>query len=427
MASQKTTSVKATTRTIQKVSLVRDDLLAEAIWVPSKDLPIQYAVSKKSRMTIVPSLKIDGCSFSPPKDTNGLLEKNVILLASDATLYGSYADLFSSLRDFIHRYSDVSEFWEKLMATYSLMTWVYDRFTALPYLRFLGEPGTGKSRNLQVSGYLSYKGITAGGAVTSSPIFRLMDIYGGTFIIDEADFKNSEQWSDIIKILNCGYMRGLPVLRSAKSGDNYEPRAYDAFGPKIIANRSRFADRALETRCITLETAERKLRDDIPRQLPPQFFDEARELRGKLLQWRFDNYHRISTDESKLRHLDPRLTQIGTPLYAVSEDEKFREQLIDYMGNSAQEVKSESLQALVLKAIKRLTKDGERILAVKAVAAACRQVSMDDEEYLDISPKKAGFLLRSLGFKLERKNTGTVFPVKPDRLKEMCERYGVNL
>jgi hypothetical protein len=24
------------------------------------------------------------------------------------------------------------------------MTWVYDRFTAVPYLRFLGEPGTGK-------------------------------------------------------------------------------------------------------------------------------------------------------------------------------------------------------------------------------------------------------------------------------------------
>jgi hypothetical protein len=427
MASKKKTPAKATPRPTLRASIVHGDLLAEVIWTPSAAFPTQYAVYQRSRMTIQPTLKIDGQTFAPPKDPNRLIEKNVVLLASDAIPYGSNVDLFKCLTDFIHRYCDVPEFWEKLIATYAMMTWIYDRFTALPYLRFLGEPSTGKSRDLMVAGYLCYKGIMAGGAITSSPIFRLMDVYRGTFIMDEADFKDSDQWVEIVKILNCGYMFGLSVLRSAKSGDDYEPRAFDAFGPKIIANRSRFADPALETRCITLETQERKLRDDIPRQLPPEFFEEARELRGKLLQWRFNNYNRISTDESKLRHLDPRLTQIGTPLYAVAEDQEFREQLLNYMGNSGQEIKSESYQALVLESIKRLTKDGNRELAVKDVAAECNWVSMEDEENLTISPKKAGGLLRSLGFDLERKNRGYFFTVNSERLREMCERYGVNL
>src|SRR5262249_11271038 len=154
-------------------------------------------------------------------------------------------------------------------------------------LRFLGEPGTGKSRMLQVAGHLAYKGIFAGGATTSSPLFRLIEVYRGTLIVDEADYKSSASWVDIVKILNSGYMKGVPVLRSEKVGDSYEPRPYDVFGPKIIGNRYRFSDWALETRCITLEMGEQSLRGDIPRQLPPEFYSEAQELRNKLLQWRF--------------------------------------------------------------------------------------------------------------------------------------------
>ena len=148
----------------------------------------------------------------------------------------------------------------------------------------------------------------------ASPLFRLIEIYQGTFAVDEADYKEPEAWLDIVKILNCGYMRGLPVLRSEKQGDTYEPRAFDVFGPKIIANRSRFDDRALESRCLTLQTLDREIRRDIPRQLPPEFSGEALKLRNKLLRWRMENHYRVRPDESKLLHLDPRLTQIRTPI-----------------------------------------------------------------------------------------------------------------
>ena len=46
------------------------------------------------------------------------------------------------------------------------------------------------------------------------------------------------------------------MLRSDKAGDSYEPRAFDVFGPKVIATRRRFEDGALESRCLTLETTD---------------------------------------------------------------------------------------------------------------------------------------------------------------------------
>ena len=59
------------------------------------------------------------------------------------------------------------------------------------------------------------------------------------------------------------------------------------FGPKIVATRSSYDDKGLESRFITEAMGGRRMRDDIPINLPPSFKDEARELRNKLLLYRF--------------------------------------------------------------------------------------------------------------------------------------------
>src|SRR5204863_8860180 len=104
---------------------------------------------------------------------------------------------------------------------YLLFTWVYDDFNELPYLRLRGDPGCGKTRFLLTVGSLCYKPIFASGASTVSPLFRLLDAIRGTLIIDEGDFRFSDEKAEIVKILNNGNARGFPVLRSESvSGAN---------------------------------------------------------------------------------------------------------------------------------------------------------------------------------------------------------------
>ena len=74
--------------------------------------------------------------------------------------------------------------------------------------------GSRKTRALIALGSVAYKGFFASGASTVSPIFRTLDSFGGTLVLDEADLRFSDKTADLVKILNNGTVRGLPVLRT---------------------------------------------------------------------------------------------------------------------------------------------------------------------------------------------------------------------
>jgi len=404
-------------------SICSDGLIAEAIYT-GPDQPLQFAVYQGGCVELRSRISFRGQEVVPPSDRNGLVSKGIVLLSSKPVPYGTQEALLGQLETFIARYCDLPEFWVKLAALYSMMSWVFDRFTAVPYLRFLGEPQTGKSRCLQAVGHLCYKAIMAGGSTTVSPLFRLCEIYGGTFVLDEADFRYSDSWCEVVKILNCGYMKGVPVLRSDKSGDGYEPRAFDVFGPKVIANRRRFDDAALESRCLTCEMTERVVRHDIPRQLPQQFFEEAEELRSKLLQWRFESYARVLADESALLDLDPRAAQIATPLYNLAS-ESFRRDLLAFLQKAAAEDRSSRPQALVVEAISRLAGANGRQLFVKEVAEEASLLGAERGDGNSLSPKATGGIVRSLGFHPRRSRDGYTFDPTSDLLGRLKDKYGV--
>ena len=66
------------------------------------------------------------------------------------------------------------------------------------------------------------------------------------------------------------------MLRSESvSGREFSPKAYSVFGPKLIATRGYFQDRALESRCLTEEMGGRKLREDVPINLGNEYVAEA--------------------------------------------------------------------------------------------------------------------------------------------------------
>lgn len=363
----------------------------------------QFAVAGKTGL--YDSIKHNGISIEPAYNLKTLWETGLVKFPSGIAYYGSDAQLIEEIKAFIRKYANVPQEWLEIITLYILMTWVFDRFTAVPYLRFIGEPGTGKTRLLQICGAISYKAMVASGNITGAALFRTIHLVRGTMAVDEGDFKNSEEWSDITKILNNGYTPGAPVIRCERSGDDFTPQAFHVYGPKIISTRSRFTDDALESRCLTFETREDPLPSHIPLQLPLSFEEESVLLRNKLLHWRFKNFQRIQAREEGMRHLFPRSGQIGASLAAVAPDEESRGKLVDFLARHEAGRRGDSPKGIVLQAVNQLKTSGKTSATVGAVAEAASHLSAElglDE----MTPKRVGGILRSVGINPHRTKTG---------------------
>jgi len=313
------------------VSAVFDDgAILEMVYRPLEKRTA-FVLWKDGEWSFEPSLSIDPFRrLVPYSPNNNLIKNEVVLLPSEPEEYGSEESLLREIQSFIHRYVDVSPLFEKIASYYVLFSWVYDGFNELPYLRVRGDPGSRKTRFLLTIGSLCYKPIFASGASTVSPIFRILDSFHGTLIVDEGDFRFSDEKAEVVKILNNGNVKGFPVLRSEVSGKGREfnPRAYHVFGPKLVATRGFFDDKALESRFLTEEMGQYRLRHDVPINLSSSYKEEALHIRNKLLLFRFRNLNKRMPEESLVdRTIEPRLNQIFVPLLSIIEDSNAIEDL----------------------------------------------------------------------------------------------------
>src|SRR4051794_16748099 len=108
----------------------------------------------------------------------------------------------------------------------------------------------------------------------------------------------------------------------------YNPKAFQVFGPKLVATRGEYDDAALESRFLTEEMGRNRLREDVPINLPPDYAAEALKLRNKLLLYRLRNFRHVAIDPSVIDPaLEPRLNQIFVPLKSIVDDKPFRDEL----------------------------------------------------------------------------------------------------
>jgi hypothetical protein len=315
---------------VPTVARVTADTLVELVLDP-KSRDTALAVSRFGGLwNIEKEVRIEtGETLVPYAASNNLIANGCVLLPSKPEEYGFKQELLADIRAFLHRYVDLSPLFEQIATYYVLLTWVHDAFNELPYLRLRGEYGTGKTRGLLAIGSLCYRPFFASGASTTSPIFHTLDSFGGTLILDEADLPYSDARADIVKIFNNGTVRGIPVLRTIQNRHKeFNPAAFKVFGPKIIAMRGRFEDKALESRFLTEETGSRPLRADIPIQLPDSLKAEALVLRNRLLHFRFSEFFKIKTDTSALLPgIEPRLNQTAISLLSLVDEPSTRAEI----------------------------------------------------------------------------------------------------
>lgn len=410
-------------------SVLNDGAIVEMLYVPELN---ETVLARFDGGYVVKASSFDlpdGTTLVPYSPDNNLLTHGVILFPSEDREWVTDGELLDSVRRFIHRYADLSESFEEIASHYVLLSWIYDAFSELPYLRLKGDYGSGKSRCLQTIGAICYKPMFVSGASTVSPMFRIIDAFRGTLVLDESDFRFSDEKAEIVKILNNGMSSGFPVLRSEVTPTKeYNPRAFAVFGPKIIATRGDFDDRALESRCITEAMTGLPPRADIPLSLPKDFHVEALELRNSLLGYRFRNLHRQWSVES-VRNvgLEPRVAQVFGPLFALASDDSVRERLMVLARGrtgTLQAERSASIEAQLLGIMFDMRRNACP-LAVKDIAE--RFASRHGSDYQKpITPRWIGAQLRRRLSLVPLKTHGTfVLPDSDLRLAALFERFGL--
>ena len=274
-----------------------------------------------------PEIK-DGNTIYRPIESDEI-ENGLVLLPSQPENYGSDQQLFNDIINFLDAWHEAPTRRDrKLDALYAMLTWIFDCLPRVPYRRMLGALGRGKSAWLEALGSICYRGIILSGCDTDKAIVRRLHKWRGTALIDEADFNDSSLYAFLVKVLNLGYDAKRAFYTRCDDEDPDRTLSYYVYGPKILANRSRYKDAALESRCIT--TIARENRKPMPLFRMEKFAAQALELRNKLLMWRFDHYHEMKakaaileteqiSKELNLMHVSSRIKEVVAPIYLVSE------------------------------------------------------------------------------------------------------------
>ena len=149
-------------------AILHDGTIAEMVFRPDLRRTL-FAIYSAGRWTLQDVVELGpDAKLVPFSANNNLIKNEVVLLPSEPLIYGSETELVAGIREFIHRYVDFDELFENVATHYVLLSWLYDAFNELPYLRLRGDYGSGKTRALLTLGSLCYKAFFASGASTTT-------------------------------------------------------------------------------------------------------------------------------------------------------------------------------------------------------------------------------------------------------------------
>ena len=281
-----------------------------------------FAVIEKGDLHTVKSVLLGEKEFEVRREFAMLIEAGILSSPSDTDGRANMDDVYEAVRDWLKGVTVLeSEASYSTVAAYVVMTWFPFRYDSLPYLRLIGDYGSGKTTTLRALGLICYRALNLSALFSPAALFRLVDNVQGTLMIDEADLKGSGIEAHIVKILNHGYSRGIALVRLNSYGN---PEYFQVFGPKVIATRAEFRDTALESRCldIRMKQANAKEMDEMDKVDGVDVLRRAELIRNALLFWRLA-FSEIKSGESiyaggsaqASNWYEPRVSQLAKPIF----------------------------------------------------------------------------------------------------------------
>lgn len=399
--------------------LTSNGKIAEEVFDPAKQEPV-FAIFDGSNITYEEYIQDTYKTIHPIDEP--FITSGKVKLPSKAQDYGTELDLFNEIKIFVHSYVDIPSEWEEWTSHYVLLSWIFDKLPVCPYLCALGPSDCGKTRLVQTVGSICYKPIVASGSITASPVFRLLDRFHGTLIINEFDYLGNYD-DEMIVILNNGFEAGLPVWRT--EGDKKkEVTSFDVYGPKLFSSRKRRNDWAFESRLLTIPMKSTK-RSDIPPFLLPDFYKSASDLRNKLLMFRLKHYNlEVNYHYDRFKGISGRLRQTLLAITAVIKDESFLYKAEEFALKTQKELKAMKgldLDGIVYQVLCDCWESHDIKPLIKNVAKQVREIAELDK----LSSKAVGNIIRDeLGFQTCRVHGGNFAAIlTEEQLNILKDRY----
>jgi len=256
-------------------------------------------------------------------------------------------------------------------------------------MRFTGEFGGGKTRGADIVGQLMLRPYMASGSLKPATLFRLVDQYRCSLVINEGDsaISNANYADEIVCLLNSSFEPGHPIPRV--DGEERKLRHFEVFGAKVITGRTTFRDAALESRIIDIQCAEAANIDKFPPALSESDMEELGKLRDKLYALRV--WYGAKSSQRALPAGLPsgRVRQKVAALVGAlpPELDAIAAQAIERIKAGEIEKFAQSEEGEAWAELYELGKDAPRITA-RALA-----------ERLGLSDRAAAYLLRRMGWK----------------------------
>lgn len=244
------------------------------------------------------------------------------LSSNDVGPWGEVVDcnlLMNDLICAIKKYVVILDHDALVVALWCINTWCYDEFQRCPLLLINApERECGKTQLLKVVEKFVFKPMETAN-ITLAALFRLITNYRPTLLIDEAD-TFMEGKVEMAGVINKGYEKGGFVLRVEAVGKELVERAYQVYGPKVLAGITleRHLPSATMSRGIQV-ALKRKTKDDTVQRLrsadPKVFYD----LRSRILRFVMDNKDALTKGWDKMpEELSDRQQDNWEPLLAIA-------------------------------------------------------------------------------------------------------------
>lgn len=263
---------------------------------------------------------------------NDHLRKGMVILPrepKETTFKETVEDIFKFLLADKHFDSCGSETQVKLLGLIALGSQFLDRLKPsipiagigrfAPIIGVRGPSGSGKNRLANLLRLCSQRPYFDMSKLNIPSLFRPLDIWRGTLVLDEMDFDKTGETSELIHFLNCR-ATGTPISRQDPNSPQ-DSQAFDNFGLTIVTQRRQFDDNATEGRTVPFfcEKTDKKL----PTVELDETIAEGMEIQDRLLYLRMKYWREFNIDkEAWIEDIsDPRLNAALLPAMTIAKFE----------------------------------------------------------------------------------------------------------